>query len=125
MNNKVVLRPARASDFVELLDEPLPYRVRAITAERNGKLLGVGGLAFMPDGVVGAFVHASDEGRRCKIAMHKAGLMTMRMAREMGLRRVVAMADEGIPPAKAWLKRLGFKPKKTDNEVVWIWQISA
>lgn len=119
---RVVLRPATLGDFEELIDEPLPWRVRATAAEIDGKLLGVGGLAFLPDGTVGAFVHVADEARKYKIAMHRAGLQTMADARALGLQRVVALADKDIERAVPWLERLGFKKMIANGEGVWVWQ---
>jgi N-acetylglutamate synthase-like GNAT family acetyltransferase len=120
--SRVVLRPAERADFDALLGEPLPHRVRAIAAEIDGRLLGVGGLAFLPDGTVGAFVHANDEARKYKVAMHRAGLAAIQMAREAGIRRMVAMADPNIEAAEPWLERLGFKEMTVDNARVWVWQ---
>jgi RimJ/RimL family protein N-acetyltransferase len=120
---KVVLRPATRADFDKMLAEPLPYRVRAFAVEREGDLLGVGGLGFMPDGTVAAFVHTVDGAHRYKVAMHKAGLVTMAEARRLGLRRVVASADPGIEASGRWLERLGFEPTDmdADGHRIYVW----
>lgn len=118
---KVVLRPATRADFDALLDEPLPWRVRATAAEVDGVLIGVGGLAFLPDGTVGAFVHASDAAKKYPVTLHKAGLRTMAEARKLGIRRVVALADEKIDRAIPWLERLGFRKMIHEGGGVWVW----
>ena len=118
------LRYATEADFVGFCELPLTYRVRAFAAVQGDEVLGVGGLAFMPDGVVGAFVHAKDEARRFKVAAHKAGLRAMSEARALGLRRVVAIACPNVEASERWLARLGFH---TEGEIaaggkVFIWQ---
>lgn len=118
----VVLRHATRTDVDALIAEPLPYRIRAFAAERDGELLGVGGLAFLPDGTVGAFVHVVPGARRYRVALHKAGLRTMALARQLGVRRVVALAEPGVEPACRWLHRLGFREMTVDGEQVFAWQ---
>lgn len=119
------MRPATRSDFDAVIAESLPYRVRAFAAERDGEVLGVGGLAFMPDGTVAAFVHAAPGAHRFKVAFHKAGLMAMAEARRLGLRRVVATAETQHPRATQWLARLGFEPEDVDGLTVWVWKGGA
>lgn len=120
--SRVVLRPATKSDFDALTEGPRPYRVRAFAGEVDGRVVGIGGLAYLPNGVIGAFVQATDEARKYPVAMHKAGLMAMAEARRLGFRRVVAMADKGVEPAERWLKRLGFKPETVGTETVYVWE---
>jgi hypothetical protein len=129
---RVVLRPTIAQDLPFLIGEPLPYRIRAITAvlsaadggagadghdpsvagcprEDGGPaIIGIGGLAFPPDGPAWAFVQQAPEAKRYPVAFHRAGLMAMKMIRELGLRAVVATADADNAAALRWLRRLGF-----------------
>lgn len=121
--HSAVLRLATADDFRAMLDEPLPYRCRAFAVEDDGKLLGIGGLAFLPDGTVGAFVHMVEGARRYRIALHKAGLACMAEAKRLGIRRVVALADPSVEPACRWLERLGFGPMVIDGQKVYAWPI--
>lgn len=116
------LRPATKADFDAIMDEPLPYRVRAFAAWRDTDLLGIGGLAFLPDGTVAAFMQTVQGARRYKVAMHKAALATLAEAKRLGIRSVVALADPQIEPAKPWLARLGFRPLDIDGNEVWTWQ---
>jgi RimJ/RimL family protein N-acetyltransferase len=119
---KVEIRYAVKSDFETLMEDPLPWRVRAFAAVLDDELLGVGGLAFMPDGTVAAFVRMDEKARRYKVAIHKAGLRTMQEAKRLGIRRVVALAEDGIEPARRWLQRLGFNKMIVDDQEVWVWQ---
>jgi hypothetical protein len=43
---KVTLRPTIAADLAHVIGEPLPYRIRAITAFIDDRVIGVGGIAF-------------------------------------------------------------------------------
>lgn len=116
------LRPTVASDLVGLIDEPLPHRIQAVTMELDGKILGVGGFRFTPDGVVAAFALLTEEGRAHRVTLHRAGRRMMASARRQGIRRIVALAEPGRPRAAPWLARFGFKPVDVDGEIVWLWQ---
>lgn len=75
----------------------------------------------MPDGTVAAFVMMKDKARRFPLAIHKAGLRTMADARALGIKRVVAMAEDGVEPAARWLERLGFKSMNVNGKEVFVW----
>jgi RimJ/RimL family protein N-acetyltransferase len=123
--SKVCVRPATRADFDALIDEPLPYRVRATAGERGGKLVAVGGLAFQPDDTVAAFLILAPGERGApgfKLALHKAGLRMMADARRLGIRRVVATAEHDNPAAEPWLARLGFERAGPDDHSAWIWR---
>jgi RimJ/RimL family protein N-acetyltransferase len=119
------VRPSIPSDFDRFLDKPLPYRVRAITGLVDSEILAVGGIAYLPDGTHGGFLIADERARKYPIALHKAGLGMLRQARRLGITKLVAIADENIKPAKAWLERLGFEPVTVDDQEVWIWHSSS
>jgi hypothetical protein len=132
--SRVVLRPTIASDLPFVIDEPLPYRIKTITAvlydalsdsrHDGGTVVGIGGLAFPPDGPAVAFAQVAPplavpqrEGHprtvlpvatRFPVAFHRAGLAVMQMIRDCGVREVVATADAGNEAAVRWLTRLGF-----------------
>jgi hypothetical protein len=131
---RVILRPTIAQDLPFLIGEPLPCRIRAITAVlaatdepacaggndstvvagcppedgRASSIIGIGGIALPPDGPAWAFVQQAPEAKRYPVAFHRAGLMAMKMIRELGLREVVATADADNAAALRWLRRLGF-----------------
>ena len=117
------LRPAIPSDFAALgLDNP-DYRVRAFTAVLGDEVIGLGGIAYLPGGTHGAFVHAKPGAHRYKMTFHKAGLAAIAEARRLGIKRLVAMAEPGVEPAVRWLKRLGFHDEITvDGQKVYAWQ---
>lgn len=119
---RVALRPTVAADLVGLLERPLPHRIQAITAEIDGRVLGVGGLGFRPDGTVFAFVEMTDEARKYPAAIHRAGLATMAMIRRAGVPVVVALAQPGNPAADRWLLRLGFRLVDVAGEQAYVWR---
>jgi hypothetical protein len=145
----VILRPTIPEDLPQVIGEPLPYRIRAITAvllpaasERgaafaaqtpeasppeataNGKVIGIGGIAFPPDGAVWAFVQQCPEAKRYPVAFHRAGLAAMKMIRAAGLGEVRAAADRDNEAALRWLRRLGFVEVGliSEDKVAFVWR---
>jgi hypothetical protein len=124
-----------ASDLPDVIGEPLPCRIRAITALVENRVIGLGGVAFPPHGVPIAFVQLvpnpdnnganSYDARRYPVAFHRAGLMAMKMIQQSGLEAVVATADADNPTALRWLNCLGFKALKSHGivgKVLFIWK---
>lgn len=121
--SEVTIRPSRRSDVHLVSDEPLPWRIKALTGEIDGRVVAVGGLTFLPGGTVAAFAALTDEARACKVSLHRAGLRLMREAKESGIKRVVASADSKSEVAMRWLLRLGFEPVESDNErTTFVWR---
>lgn len=126
----VTLRPTESSDWAQVASEPLPFRIRAMSAEVDGRVIGIGGLAFQPDGMVVAFVQLAADAKRYPVALHKAALATIDMAARLGLKRLYALCDSDIEAAERWLRRLGFVPLKIgdrtfadrDGRTVFQWQ---
>src|SRR5258708_34795526 len=90
---KVPLRATILADLPHIIGEPLPYRIRAITALIDDRVIGMGGIAFPPDGPAIAFVQlapssreetvcasepaaaSNPDARRYPVALPRAGLM--------------------------------------------------
>src|SRR5258708_27832383 len=104
---KVTLRPTILADLPHVIGEPLPYRIRAITALIDDRIIGMGGIAFPPDGPAIAFVQLVPSGeetvcasapaaasipdaQRYPDAFHPAGLMAIEMIRRSGIAQVLA-----------------------------------
>ena len=118
---RAVIRPATRADFDVLTDGPRPYRVRAVAMEVDGRVLAVGGLAYLENGVVGVFMHGTDEAREYPVTLHKSGKMMMAEAERLGIRRLVAMADSNVDAAERWMLRFGFQPEQHDGATVYVW----
>lgn len=105
---RVELRPTIPADLAFVSDKPLPHRIRAITGELDGRVIGIGGLVYKTDGTVWASLVICDEARRYKLSLHKAALLLIRMARQAGHRVLYSELAENEPGAAAWHQRLGF-----------------
>jgi ribosomal protein S18 acetylase RimI-like enzyme len=101
------------------------WRVRAVAGLIDDQVVTVGGIAYMPDGSHVAFLHAKPEARNYPVAFHKAGRALIAEARSLGIKRLVAVADDNVPRAEAWLKRLGFEQETHAEQQVWIWHSSS
>ena len=128
---KITLRPTVSADLPYVIGEPLPWRIRAITALADDRVIGLGGVAFPPEGPAIAFVQlapapdGSPEAQRYPVAFHRAGLMAMEMLRASGVAQVIATADPGSAAAVRWLKRLGFVAAQRQpiaGRVLFVWE---
>lgn len=106
----------------QLVGRPMPYRARALTAFEGDKILGIGGIAMLPDGTALAFLHLAEGAERKSVTLHKAALKILADAKARGIRTIVAQADPCRDTAERWLMRLGFEPVKVGTERVWKWQ---
>ena len=114
------ISPAKAQDFLDFAGALPPYRVLAWTARFEGKVIGIGGILFVPDGGRLAFVDMSDEARRFKKTLHKTGLLFMREMRELGIGTIIATTETKVPRADEWLLRLGFQRREIGGFKVFI-----
>jgi hypothetical protein len=121
---QIILRPTTPADIDAFIARPIPYRARAYTAWLGDKILGIGGIAVLPDGTALAFLELADGANRYAVTLHKAALKTIEDAKARGIRRIVAQPDTSQPTAKRWLARLGFEPITIDNEEIYLWQRS-
>lgn len=104
----VTVDPATKEDFLEFVGTLPPHRVQAWAGKLDGKVIGIGGLLFLPDGSRIAFLDLDPEARRYSHALHRAGL---RFAREVLKQQgvpIIATTAEDFPRASVWLERLGF-----------------
>jgi hypothetical protein len=119
---RVELRPTIPSDLAAVTHEPLPIRIRAITAVLDDRVLGIGGIGYRADDVVIGFAVITEEFRSFPLALHRAGLAMMKIIREAGVPSVVAIADETIPAADRWLERLGFRVCYERGVKLYVWR---
>ena len=103
----LVIRPATKADLDTFYaGQPRPT-ISAYVGDLDGKIVGIGGLAYVY-GRVNIFCDLTKDARRFKIAMHRIGLMLMQQAMADGHRFVYADADMNEPTSDRWLRRLGF-----------------
>jgi hypothetical protein len=84
----VTFRPATQADFIAMFGKPPQHRARALAAEIDGRLAGLGGFALVMPGETQTetqaeihacefwvcFMRATDELRGRPVALHRAGL---------------------------------------------------
>lgn len=122
---RVTLRPTIAADLPFIIGEPLPHRIKAITALAGDRIIGLGGLGFRPDGTVIAFAQFADEAKKYPAAIHRAGVMGMKLIRESRLPLIVAEAQPDNPAAERWLEHFGFRPVEIDGRKAFVWKRAA
>ncbi len=118
---RVEIVPATPDDVREVIGRTPEYRVRALAGRAEGKTLAVGGVAFLQDGPA-AFVAMKPGARKYPVAIHRAGKAAIKLFREIGLKRVVAMKEDGVEPAERWLRRLGFEAVEVNGIQAFIWR---
>jgi N-acetylglutamate synthase-like GNAT family acetyltransferase len=107
---RAVIRHSTQADIDAMMSAPLPCRVRSLTIEVDGRVLGIGGIAYLPNGEVGVFSELTDEVRQdYPVTLHKAGRRLMAMIRDLGLKKLVATTDPEAKTPQRWLERLGFE----------------
>jgi RimJ/RimL family protein N-acetyltransferase len=120
---RVRFRPTVAADLAHVSSgQKLPHRIRAVTAELDGTVIGVGGLGYRPDGVAIAFADISETLRRHPVAVHRAGRLGMDLIRRSGVPFVIAEAQPGNPAAERWLRYFGFEPTEIGDRKVFVWR---
>lgn len=119
---KFTITPTTPEDLEQTEGEPFEFRVRAITAKVDDKVIGVAGLGFHKNGSVIGWARLTDEIRKRPVQLHKAALAFIAEAKAKGIPAIIATADPKQPAAERWLERLGFKPDMFLGEKVYIWK---
>lgn len=106
-----VVRDSVKADF-EAIDVELPARCKAVTAVGDdGEIIAIGGVMYMPEGIVFGFAELTNEARAQKMMLHRASVKLIKRLEREGVRRIITFADmDESPRAGEWLTRLGFKP---------------
>lgn len=114
-----------AEDFQQLADTPVPpHRVKGWTATLDGKVIGIGGIAYGPNCVMG-WTHLTEEVRGYPLFLHKTTRDFLRQCGKEGVRTIIAFEEPGVEAAARWMKRLGFVYHgEYDGQGMWIWHRS-
>ncbi len=116
--NNIEVRPTVAADLPALTSEPLPFRIKALTAVQDGAIIGIGGIGFTPAGDVVAFAELTPAARTAKVTLHRTARRVLADASAAGIREIVASCEPTFEAGNRWLDRLGFKPA---GGRLWIW----
>lgn len=106
---KVEIRPATLADLDAYAVEQAQYRVRGYVGLIDGIIVGIGGIAYLSNGQMLAFLNLDQEARdKAPVALMKVAVRVLREARERGIQTINAVCDDTIPAASRFLARLGF-----------------
>ena len=124
MTARVEIVPATERDFLDYTarysEGPMlpPVRVVALAARLEGTTIGLGGIAFMKNGVKLAFADISDEARKFPVSIHKTGLAVIALARKHNIKRIIATSTT-VENGGRWLLRLGFRKEEASEGVAY------
>jgi len=124
--SKVEIVPATREDYERAMvtlygaAKAAPTRIVAFAGKKDGQVLGIGGIAFYSSGVRMAFCDVGDEGRRHKVSLHRAALMTIAAAKKMGVRKLVVTEDNMHEKSPNWLARLGFEKTSAGGMTLYV-----
>lgn len=127
----MVLRPTLAADLPSCIAEPLPHRIRCISAVIPGeepgteRVIGIGGIGYRPDGTVVAFAQLMPEFLQYPRAVHRAGRAGMALIRKSRVPTVIAETDPGNAAAARWLLHFGFVAREVGGHKVFVWRRSS
>lgn len=100
-------RPATGADVYEFYGEsPPPKAMRAWVAELDGRIVGIGGLYYGPNGVC-LFSEMKDELRPYKKFIVQSARFLVELARPL---QAAVVADANIAGSERLLERLGLLP---------------
>jgi hypothetical protein len=86
----------------------------ALTMRVEGKAIACAGVVIGPEGVGTAWLLASEEVGRYRIALYRTVKTTLdQIVRHFHLRRVQTMVPDGFQHSWAWFERLGFVHEAT------------
>lgn len=102
----------------------VPCRILGFTGSVDGKVIGLGGIAFYANGARVAFCDVSDEGRGYPVSLHRAARMLFGQARKLGIKRVVVIDSAEVhEKTPGWLRHLGFQRAALGSGAPgWIWE---
>lgn len=100
------IRYATEADLRKMFGGTVPTTMRAVVVERDGEILGIGGVARAQDHMQ-AFSRVSDELRPHKITLGRVAVMVRKMIDEMDC--VWALCDPNEPTSPNLLEWIGFK----------------
>ena len=97
--------------------------MRAVVADLDGEIIGIGALIYQRGAMVGLKMEIKPDMRRYKVALHKGAKMLLAIAKASGLPAVAAIRDATEPRSAQWMTRLGFQHATDDEEgEIWIWR---
>jgi hypothetical protein len=114
----IEVRPSTIQDLMAHCGDLPPYRLRAFTGLLDGQIIAIGGVAYLPNGAVLAFLDASEEVRsKGKLSLYKTAKRLVEECKARGVTMINAMQQVDIEAAERFLTRLGFKLSDPKNRI--------
>jgi len=111
----MIFRPARPADLAKFMDV-VPYTVKAITAEHDGEVLGVGGIYYQGTTVI-AFSEFDPKMRKYATDMIRGAMRIVEIVKSV--RAPVYAIPGPFASAPVLLRRFGFEPIDDSGFYVW------
>jgi len=105
----LIVRNATAADIASYAGRPSAQTIRAVVADLDGKIIGIGGM-YLQQGRWYAFADVPEECRKHKMHIMRAAIRFLADARRSGVRIIYACRDEDETGSLKWLTSLGFEP---------------
>jgi hypothetical protein len=106
----IEVRPSTVNDLIEHCGSLPPYRVRAYSGVMDGKVIAIGGIAYLPNGSALAFLDAEESLRaKGKVALYKTAKRLIDECKARGVTTINALEQVEIEAAERFLTRLGFR----------------
>ena len=112
----ITVRPLTSWDILNWYGSSRKETIKGYAAEMNGKLIGIGGVAFHPN-YAEAFSEIKPEFMQNKKALVKAAKKVRELFKGLGY-PILAVPDDSHPNAAKFLEYLGFE----EHEGVYIWR---
>ena len=112
----IQIRPATRADVDELVPDTYGKTVRAVVAEKDGRLIGIGGVIHTTP--LQWFGHVSDELRSHPKSLLKAAKIMRDMVESYDV-PVYATTDDDVEASGRFLEHLGFH--KMEDEEIYRW----
>lgn len=103
----ISIEPATRESLTDYYGRAPSARVRAVVARHEGKVVGVGGIAYR-QGHVEVFSDLDPVMKEHKKTLYRTALAVVQMAKDSGY-PAVASQDQDIAGSGRFLSRLGFK----------------
>lgn len=102
------VRRATAQDIDDFSDMKRKPSVKAWAGVVNGRIVALGGLAFVGGRWIG-FCDLDEDARQYKMTIARTAIRILDEAKAQGIRFIYAEADKDEVTARKWLKSLGFE----------------
>jgi N-acetylglutamate synthase-like GNAT family acetyltransferase len=104
----MIIRPLTREDMLAFWQAgALERSVRGFVAEKDGQILGVTGLIYMPSVII-AFAEMRVDGQKYQMSIMRIAKRMQALMRESRA-PIFAVADPDLPNSMAFLERVGFE----------------